>query len=431
MKIVTIVGARPQFIKAAAISRSIQEFNKRSKTRLSEKRRIQEILVHTGQHYDYLMDKVFFEELKLLKPDYHLGVGSGSHGRQTGMMLERIEAILQKENPKVILVYGDTNSTLAGALAAAKLNIPIAHVEAGLRSYNQAMPEEINRLLTDHLSTLLFCPTTQSVRNLLKEGIKNGETQVVKKVGDVMYDSILYYSKLAEEKSSILRDLDLLTVKTQNSKLVTHNYYLATLHRAENTDDPKKLKSIFSALDEIGEKTSARLRRPDEPARLRRPDEPARLRRPGEPARLRRPGEPARLRRPGEPVILPLHPRTKKMMKVYHLFSKFKNIKFIEPVSYLDMLQLEKNAKAILTDSGGVQKEAYWFGVPCFTLREETEWVETIKSKWNSLVGTETKRIVKAVRHMEGQGRYLKKREVFGNGKASQKIVKILVGYFG
>ena len=376
MKIVTIVGARPQFIKAAAVNRAIQDLNKREK-------RIQEILVHTGQHYDYLMDKVFFKELELPKPDYHLGVGSGSHAKQTGMMLERIEAILQKENPKVILVYGDTNSTLAGALAAAKLKIPITHVEAGLRSYNQNMPEEINRVVTDHLSTLLFCPTTQSVRNLLKEGIKNGGTRVVKKVGDVMYDSILYYSKIAEKRSTVLKRLDFLTL---NSALRTPNYYLATLHRAENTDDPKKLKSIFRALNEIGEKT---------------------------------------------PVILPLHPRTKKMTKVYRLFSKFKNIRFIEPVSYIDMLELEKSAKAILTDSGGVQKEAYWFGVPCFTLREETEWVETIKSKWNSLVGTETKRIVKAVRHMEGQGRYLKKHEVFGNGKASQKIVKILLGYFG
>jgi len=332
------------------------------------------------------MNKVFFEELRLPKPDYHLGVGSGSHAKQTGMMLERIEIVLKKENPKIVVVYGDTNSTLAGALAAAKLKIPIAHVEAGLRSYNPAMPEEINRLLTDHLSTLLFCPTTQSVRNLLKEGIKDGETQVVKKVGDVMYDSILYYSGLAEEKAPILKDLGLLTVKTQNSKLITHNYYLATLHRAENTDDPKKLKSIFGALNEIGEKT---------------------------------------------PVILPLHPRTKKMMKVYRLFSKYKNIKFIEPVSYLDMLQLEKNAKAILTDSGGVQKESYWFGVPCFTLREETEWVETIKSKWNSLVGTEAKRIVKKVRHMERRGRYLKRHGLFGDGKASQKIVRILIRHCG
>ena len=384
MKIVTIVGARPQFVKAGAVSRAFVELNKRGK-------RIREIWVHTGQHYDYLMNKVFFEELKLPKPDYHLGVGSGSHGRQTGLILERIEVVLQKEKPEVVIVYGDTNSTLAGALAAAKLKIPVAHVEAGLRSYNQNMPEEINRLLTDHLSTLLFCPTTQSVRNLFKEGIKDGETQVVKKVGDVMYDSILYYSKIAERKSSILKDLGLLTPNSvraihESSVHRTPNYYLATLHRAGNTDDPKRLKSILEALNKIGEKT---------------------------------------------PVILPLHPRTKKMMKVYRLFSKIKNIRFIEPVSYLDMLQLEKNAKAILTDSGGVQKEAYWLGVRCFTLREETEWVETIESGWNVLTGTNAKRIVGEVGHLEKRRKYPKGRKIYGDGKASQKIVKILMGHFG
>ncbi|MGA2516685.1 MAG: UDP-N-acetylglucosamine 2-epimerase (non-hydrolyzing) [Thermodesulfobacteriota bacterium] len=375
MKIITIVGARPQFIKAAAVSRVIREFNKK-------KGRIQEILVHTGQHYDYLMDKVFFEELELPRPDYHLGVGSGSHGRQTGIMLERIESVMKKEKPKVAMVYGDTNSTLAGALAAAKLRIPVAHVEAGLRSYNQSMPEEINRLLTDHLSTMLFCPTDQAVRNLVKEGIRNGATKIVKNVGDVMYDSILYYSKIAEKRSAILKNLGF---DTRHETRDT-GYYLATLHRAENTDDPKRLKTTLKALNEIGKKT---------------------------------------------PVILPLHPRTKKMMKVHRLFSKFKNIKFIGPVPYLDMLPLEKNAKAILTDSGGVQKEAYWFAVPCFTLREETEWVETIKSGWNVLVGTSAERIVEGVSQMEGRGRYLKGNKTFGDGKASQKIVQILAGHFG
>jgi UDP-GlcNAc3NAcA epimerase len=380
MKIVTIVGARPQFIKAAAVTRAIQRYNKRC----HPKQRVQEILVHTGQHYDYLMDKVFFEELKLPRPDYHLGVGSGSHGRQTGIMLERIESVMQKEKPKVAMVYGDTNSTLAGALAAAKLRIPVAHVEAGLRSYNPAMPEEINRLLTDHLSTLLLCPTDQGVRNLLKEGIKDGGRKIVKNVGDVMYDSILYYSELGEQNSSILKDLRLLSVRTQNSTLITHNYYLATLHRAENTDDPKRLRSIFRALNEIGKRA---------------------------------------------PVILPLHPRTKKVMKIHRLFSKFKNIQFIGPVSYLGMLQLEKNAEAILTDSGGVQKEAYWFGVPCLTLREETEWVETIKSGWNVLVGTSEERIVKEVSHTEGRRRYLKGSKIFGDGKASEKIIRIVMRY--
>ena len=385
MKLITIVGARPQFIKAAAVSRAIQAFNKKRK-------RIREILVHTGQHYDYMMDKVFFEELELPKSDYHLGVGSGSHARQTGIMLEKIEAVLQKEKPEVVMVYGDTNSTLSGALVAAKLNIPVAHVEAGLRSYNRTMPEEINRLLTDHLSTFLFCPTDQAVRNLLKEGIKNREGRIVKNVGDVMYDSILYYSKIAEKKSAILHGLNLVNPQSVPPGRDNPQYYLATLHRAENTDDPKKLNSILKALNEIGRNTS---------------------------------------------VVLPLHPRTKKMMKVHHLFS-FKNIKFIEPVSYLGMLKLEKNAKAILTDSGGIQKEAYWLKTPCFTLREETEWVETVKSGWNVLVGTRMKRIVKEVSHQEGRRsktrlfeRYPKEKEIFGDGKASQKIVQFLVKYFG
>jgi UDP-GlcNAc3NAcA epimerase len=374
MKIVTIVGARPQFIKAAAVNRAIQEFNKR-------KRRIEEVLVHTGQHYDYLMDKVFFEELELPRPDYHLGIGSGSQGRQTGMMLERIEAVLQKEKPQVVVVYGDTNSTLAGALAAAKLNIPVAHVEAGLRSYNQNMPEEINRLLTDHLSTLLFCPTDQAVRNLLKEGIKDGGTKGVKRVGDVMYDSVLYYSKLAEKKSTILRNLKLIT---SHQSPVT-SYYLATLHRAENTDNPKRLKSILGALNQIGKKT---------------------------------------------PVILPLHPRTKKMIKVFHLFSETQRIKLIDPVSYLDMLTLEGNAKAIFTDSGGVQKEAYWLKVPCLTLRDETEWVETVKNGWNVLVGTDPQRILQGTTRVEWKRPSQKGMEIFGDGKANEKIIQIMLKRF-
>ncbi len=377
MKIVTIVGARPQFIKAGAVSRAIQDWNKRGK-------RIQEILVHTGQHYDYLMDQVFFEELNLPKPDYHLGVGSGSHAKQTGWMLQHIERVLVKQKPEAVIVYGDTNSTLAGALAAAKLNIPIGHVEAGLRSYVRSMPEEINRVVTDHLSTFLFCPTGQAVKNLKDEGINSGRGRVVRKVGDVMYDSILYYSKLAERKSSILKDLGL-SLSTPNSGLRTQNYYLATLHRAENTDDPKRLNSILSALNEIGRNT---------------------------------------------PTVMPLHPRTRKMMKAYRLFRGFKNIKFIQPISYFDMLKLEKNAKSILTDSGGIQKEAYWLRVPCFTLRDETEWTETIKSGWNVLTGTGVRRIVNEVRHMERRRRYLKGDGIFGDGKASEKIVQVLVREF-
>jgi UDP-N-acetylglucosamine 2-epimerase len=343
------------------------------------------------------MDKVFFKELELPKPDYHLGVGSGSHAIQTGMMLEGIEAVLQKEKPRVALVYGDTNSTLAGALAAAKLNIPVAHVEAGLRSYNRNMPEEINRLLTDHLSTLLFCPTRQAVRNLAKEGIKGGVTRLVKNVGDVMYDSILYYSKRADKKSTVLEDLGLITPNSCTERFPsgaeaplgrsqTVPYYLATLHRAENTDNPKRLKSILKALNETGKNT---------------------------------------------PVILPLHPRTKKMMDTYHLLPEAKWIKIIDPISYLDMLTLEKNAKAILTDSGGVQKEAYWFKVPCFTLREETEWVETMKGGWNVLVGPEPKKIVEEVRRREGKKLPRRGADIFGDGKASERIVQMLVRHFG
>ena len=403
MKMVTVVGARPQFIKAAAVSQAIQAFNRErcSFGRPNSKKSIQEILIHTGQHYDYLMDRVFFEELRLPNPDYYLGIGSGSHARQTGMMLERIETVLQKEKPKVVIVYGDTNSTLAGALAAAKLNIPVAHVEAGLRSYNRTMPEELNRILTDHLSTFLFCPTIQAVKNLSKEGIKDRKTILVKKVGDVMYDSVLFYSKIAEKRSTILKDLNLFPYNSSlrhaprgvhgspgphmvQGELPTPNYYLATLHRAENTDNPKKLKSILSGLNEIGKNV---------------------------------------------PVILPLHPRTKKMIETYHLHRAVIKIKLIAPVPYLDMLKLEKNAKAILTDSGGVQKEAYWFGVPCFTLRDETEWVETAKSGWNRLVGSDFKRILEGVNIT--QRMRLPQEGIFGNGRASKKIVRIISRSYG
>ncbi|MBM4276281.1 MAG: UDP-N-acetylglucosamine 2-epimerase (non-hydrolyzing) [Deltaproteobacteria bacterium] len=374
MKIVTVIGARPQFIKAAVVSRAIQISNK--------KKKIQEILVHTGQHYDYLMDKVFFEELDLPQPHYHLGVGSGSHGKQTGIMLERIEAVLQKEKPGAVLVYGDTNSTLAGALAAAKLDIPIAHVEAGLRSYNRRMPEEINRLLTDHLSTFLFCPTTQAVQNLLKEGVRNGKGKIVKNVGDVMFDSILYYSKIAEKKPTILKDLDLFNPQ---STIRNPQYYLATLHRAENTDDPKRLKSILKALNEIGKKA---------------------------------------------PIILPLHPRTKKMMKTYDLSPDDHRVKLIKPVSYLNMIALEKNARAILTDSGGVQKEAYWFKVPCLTLRDETEWVETVKSGWNILIGAGTRKILNGLKLIESRKSFRGERELFGHGKAGEIILHVITKHF-
>ena len=387
MKIATIIGARPQFIKAARVSRAMQGFNQAFR-RSQSKDRIREILVHTGQHYDYLMDKVFFEELDLPKPDHHLGVGSGSQGKQTGMMLDRIEPILQMEKPDIVLVYGDTNSTLAGALAAAKMNIPVAHVEAGLRSYDDHMPEEINRVLTDHLSALLFCPTDEAVQNLSKEGIKNGKGKPwVKNVGDVMYDSILYYSKIAEQKSTILYDLGLSCSQSfsPNSELRTSNYYLATLHRAENTDDPKRLKSILKAFDKISKDA---------------------------------------------PVILPLHPRTKKMMQTFRLQPKNKKVKLIDPASYLDMLMLEKHARAILTDSGGVQKEAYWFRVPCITLREVTEWGYTVREGWNSISGWRTAEIVRAVQRIPDQKK-MRRRGDRGKQTASEKIVHQLFEYLG
>ena len=377
MKIVTIVGARPQFIKAAAVSRAIEAFNRRG-----PRRRIQEVLVHTGQHYDDVMDRVFFEELEIPRPRHHLGVGSGPHGKQTARMMEGIESVLQKEKPDVVLVYGDTNSTLAGTLTAVKLNLPVAHVEAGLRSYNRIMPEETNRVLTDHLSRFLFCPTSVSVKNLAKEGIRNSRETVVRQVGDVMYDSILFYAGLAEQRSTILKNLGLNDATTVNAERRTPNYYLATLHRAENTDDPEKLGSIVRALSRIGREAA---------------------------------------------VVLPLHPRTRKMMKAYHLLPNVEGLRLVEPLSYLNMVQLMKHSRAVFTDSGGVQKEAYWLKVPCFTLREETEWVETVESGWNMLVGTEEKRILSSVRVLdEGRGKR-KSRAFFGDGKASEQIVQTLM----
>ena len=387
MKIVTIIGARPQFIKAAMVRRAIQDFNQAFRGSRS-KNRIREILVHTGQHYDYLMDKVFFEELELPKPDHHLGVGSGSHGSQTGVMLERIEPILLREKPDALLVYGDTNSTLAGALTAAKLSIPIAHVEAGLRSYDRNMPEEINRLLTDHLSTILFCPTDEAIQNLKEEGIRHDKDRPwVKNVGDVMHDSILFYSKIAEEKSTILNDLDLVSgdLDIPQSAICNPHYYLATLHRAENTDDPKRLRSILRAFDKISKIA---------------------------------------------PVILPLHPRTKKRLKSLHLQPGSKNVKLIEPVSYLNMLMLEKHAGAILTDSGGVQKEAYWLRVPCITLREVTEWGYTTVEGWNTISGWRTAEIVRAVQRIPDRKK-MRRRDDRGKQTASEKIVHQLFEYLG
>ncbi len=351
MKVVSIVGARPQFIKAAAVSRLL---------------RLQatEILVHTGQHYDQNMSEVFFDELEIPAPEYHLGVGSGSHGAQTGEMLARVEEVLLTERPDWVLVYGDTNSTLAGALAAAKLHIPVAHVEAGLRSFNRDMPEEINRVLTDHVSDLLFCPSETAVRNLAQEGITRG----VHVVGDVMADTLYFAASRAEERSDILNRL----------KLLPGSYLLATIHRAENTDDPERLESILQAFVAVN-----------------------------------------------ETLIFPLHPRTRKRIDELGLHSVLQNsqVRLINPVGYLDMVCLEQSARLILTDSGGIQKEAYWLKVPCITLRDETEWVETVDAGWNYLAGTEMEQIVQAVKTFRPPAN---QPVLYGDGCAAQKMVAYL-----
>lgn len=353
MKIVTILGARPQFIKAAAVSRHLRAV-------------AEEVIVHTGQHYDANMSDVFFEELDLPAPDHHLGVGGGTHGAMTGAMLAKVEEVLLQERPDWVLVYGDTNSTLAGALAAVKLQIPVAHVEAGLRSFNRRMPEEINRIMTDHASEVLFAPTETAVRHLANEGIRRG----VHLVGDVMLDATRLFRERAERRKGLFESL----------RLEPGEYYLATVHRAENTAHPERLEQIFQAFQELD-----------------------------------------------RPVLLPLHPRTRKQLEAAGRSEmlRHRNLNVIEPVGYLEMLLLESHARAILTDSGGLQKEAYFLGVPCVTLRDETEWVETVASGWNSLVGADARAIVEAVatprsREPEPSG--------YGEGDASQKIARILCG---
>lgn len=365
MKVVTVVGARPQFIKAAAVSRAIAEHNDSNPDP-----QLEEILVHTGQHYDDNMSRVFFEELALPTPDYNLGIGSGSHGRQTGRMLEEIEAVLVKESPDIVMVYGDTNSTLAGALAAVKLHIPVVHVEAGLRSFNRKMPEEINRVLTDHISTYLFCPTNLAVDNLRREGI---EGEKIIWVGDVMYDAFIYYSHRQNGQDEFLKK-----VSVENK-----SYALATIHRAENTDDFERLSIMFDALLEIAKEV---------------------------------------------PVVMPIHPRTKNILARKERFcTGLPGIKLIEPVGYLDMLTLENNAKAIITDSGGVQKEAFFARVPCITLRDDTEWAELIDIGWNKLVTPlTTKGIIDAVL-LSCQGQIdCSAEDIYGRGNASSLIIKIL-----
>lgn len=370
LKIVSVIGARPQFIKAVPVSKAIKEFNKKVKR---PKSKIKEILVHTGQHYDYGMSDIFFRDLDLKKPDYNLNVGSHSQGKQTALMLERIEKILKREMPDLVLVYGDTNSTLAGALAAKKLNILTAHIEAGLRSYNMYMPEEINRIIVDRISDILFCPSKTSVKNLSLEGITNFASRKYPKVfyvGDVMYDAILFYFDIAKRQSDILKKLSL------NPK----GYYLATVHRAENTDNLGRLSSILESLNNVAKNEA--------------------------------------------PVIFPIHPRTEKAMVSLRNKALTKFIKIIKPISYLDMLLLQKNAKAVLTDSGGVQKEAYLLRVPCITLRGETEWVETVKSGCNILVDTDANKIAKALRRVSRS--IVRPSQVYGDGNAGTRIVQIL-----
>lgn len=353
MKIVTVLGARPQFIKAATISRVVQKDSD-----------VQEIIIHTGQHYDENMSDIFFEEMQIPKPDHFLQVVSKHHGEMTGKMLEGIEKVLLDEKPDVVLVYGDTNSTLAGALAASKLHIPIAHVEAGLRSYNRRMPEEVNRVLTDHVSQWLFAPTTSAVENLAKEGIDKNK---VYQVGDVMNDAIVFYKALSEKKSRIVEEL----------RLDAGNFVLVTIHRAENTNDKSRLEEILTQLNTIATHKT---------------------------------------------VVFPMHPRTRHILGNSNLIN---NIKVIDPVGYFDMIALQRNSRLIVTDSGGVQKEAFIHGKYCITVREETEWIELVQAGFNFLpkpFSMLTSLVDKLWNTPMVPGDF----QPYGDGKAAEKIVDIL-----
>ena len=364
MRILTIIGARPQFIKAAAVSRVIRSHND-----------IKEIIAHTGQHFDANMSDVFFEQMDIPRPNHYLKIANLSHGAMTGRMLEGIEELIQQEKPDWVLVYGDTNSTLAGALAAAKLHLPIAHVEAGLRSYNPAMPEEINRILTDRVSSLLLCPTETAVNNLEKEGfpykaITKLRQQIVN-VGDVMFDAVLYYRERA------LKEVNLETFGLEHQ-----SYALCTIHRQENTDQAERIKSILSVLQSIAKNLV---------------------------------------------VVLPLHPRTKAKISQYNLESFLKGLHLLDPLPYLEMQRLQMSAKVMLTDSGGIQKEAYFHQVPCITLRDETEWTETVEQGWNQLAGAEKEKIVNLYSLKTERNEYDSK--CYGHGKASRKILDRLINY--
>lgn len=360
-KILTIVGARPQFVKAAMVSKAIVDASNDDSLELEER------IIHTGQHYDVNMSDVFFREMGIPEPSKMLEFGGLSHGAMTGRMLEALEAEMQAYQPDWVLVYGDTNSTLAGAVAASKLHIPVAHVEAGLRSFNRKMPEEINRVITDHVSKFQFCPTLAAVHNLKNEGIVDG----VYHVGDVMHDAAICFGDIADKRSTILSDLG----------IEGDQFYLSTIHRAENTDDPQRLSEIFEALIEIG--SSAK------------------------------------------PIVLPLHPRTGKMLKEFGLMGRVvesNSIRLLDPIGFLDMVMLEKAACMIFTDSGGVQKEAYFHRTPCITLRDETEWVETVKAGWNLVAGGEKTRIIEMAHQSPDRFEI----EEYGAGDTGASIVRHL-----
>ncbi len=351
MKIITIIGARPQFIKSSILSKTIGKYSE-----------INEVIIHSGQHFDSNMSEVFFEEMGIKKPKYNLKINSSQKGTtMIGRMIEKCEAILKIEKPDLVLVYGDTNTTLAGALSANNLNIPIAHVEAGLRSFNHFMPEEINRIITDKISTYLFCPTQKAVENLMKEGLS--ENQKIFKCGDVMQDAAFYYAEKSAIKSNVI------------SKINLSKFILCTLHRAENTDNEIKLRSIVNSLNEIHKTT---------------------------------------------PIVLPLHPRTK--LKIQELGLNL-NVNIIDPVGYFDMMELLKKCALVLTDSGGLQKEAYFFKKNCVTMRDETEWVELIEKKVNIIVGSEKDKIVNGVNLMLNQKSDFTS-DLYGNGNACNIIVK-------
>lgn len=350
MKILTILGARPQFIKAGSVSREIAKYKE-----------LEEIIVHTGQHYDSNMSDIFFEEMQIPKPDYFLGIGGKSHGAMTGQMIEQIETVALEVKPAWIMVYGDTNSTLAGAIVASKLHIKLAHIEAGLRSFNMKMPEEVNRILTDRISNVLFCPTDTAIKNLKNEGYEKLDCKIVKS-GDVMQDGALFYKKFARKPKCEIEE----------------DYILCTIHRAENTDDEKRLRSIFEALEEISHEKQ---------------------------------------------IILPLHPRTKKMIK--NLGLKLENLTIIEPIGYLEMVWFIDNCSLVMTDSGGLQKEAFFFHKPCITLRDETEWVELVDNNFNVLVGADKAKILEVYKNARFNQDFTL--DFYGRGQASETIVKELI----